>query len=156
LKSLYRLGKLTYIQTDNVVQDRCLTGIAGSIFGEFGPGVDEDFLTLRFGSATVPADTTAAAPATGYIDTKTTIASGALVTSTLSSDPAALDVTLNFPTVTVVAADTGDFLRTTALTNAGGQACSILLMTGPTDCTDGCGVVTGTKIQVDYTIKFTT
>ena len=73
------------------------------------------------------------------------------------SNPATLGYTATFNQATVAAGDSGEFVETVALTDGAGNACSSLILDGTPNCTGaGCGIVTGTTIDVAYTINLTT
>lgn len=146
-------GTVKYIQTDNQIHNQCLTSIMSNLIG-FGtaPGTYDsiNFYTGSVGNSDV-------APA-GLLTTKTDSTNVAFSTTTSETSPAKLTVKMAFPLITVVAADSGQFVETVALTTGAGDTasiCSSLVMDGPTDCSAGCGIVTGTTIQVDYTLALT-
>jgi len=147
-------GSVKYIQTDNSIHNTCLNSILGSLTGNAFGTAGGPYTTINFYTGTVPLTGTNA-PA-GILSLSQT---GAVyTTSTFTSDPAALGFLATFPTATFTIADTGEFVQTVALTDGAGtpEACSSLLLDGSPDCTvGGCGVVTGTTIDVLYTINLT-
>jgi len=144
-------GSVSYIQTDNQIHDQCLSSI-GNLFGSGVAAGTYD--TVNFYTGSVGASNVAPA---GLLGVKTDIANGNIVSAT-GSDPATLSIVLEFPAAVVPAGDSGQFVETVALTTGAGDTasiCSSLVMDGPTDCSAGCGIITGTTIQVDYTIALT-
>lgn len=145
-------GKTIYIQTDNVVHDACLISILGSLTGNAFGTAGGPFTTINFYTGTEPSS--ADAEPAGKLSLSRTGA--AYATSIETSDAATLGFTATFPTATFTFADTGEFVQTVALTDGAGNACSSLFLDGTPDCsTGGCGVVTGTTIDVQYTINLT-
>jgi len=144
-------GSVTYIQTDNVVHDACLNSILGGISGD-AFGTASSFTTINFYTGTEPLSGDAE-PA-GKLSLFQT---GAVYTTSIQTgNPATLGFLATFPTATFTAADTGEFVQTVALTDGAGNACSSLFLDGTPNCTvGGCGVITGTTIDVLYTINLT-
>jgi len=145
-------GSVKYIQTDNVVHDACLNSILGSLTADAFGTAAGPFTTINFYTGTLT--TSAAGEPAGKLSLFRTGA--AYATSIETSDGATLGFTATFPTATFTFADTGEFVQTVALTDGAGNACSSLFLDGTPNCTvGGCGVVTGTTIDVLYTINLT-
>jgi len=142
-------GSVKYIQTDNQIHNQCLSSISAALVGVGTAAGTYD--TVNFYTGSVPA-TTIVAPA-GKLTVQT---NNPTITATLGTTPASISLLLEFPAAVVPAADSGQFVETVALTTGAGDAasiCSSLVMDGPTNCSaGGCGIITGTTIQVDYTL----
>lgn len=145
-------GTVTYIQTDNIVHDACLSGILNDISGGATGTAGGPYTTINFYTGTLPGSAS-----TESANKMALSVTGAAYTSTnVGSDPAKLGFTATFPTGTFTVPDTGRFVQVVALTDGAGEACSSLFLDGTPNCSvGGCGVITGTTIDVIYTINLT-
>jgi len=145
-------GSVKYIQTDNAVHDDCLSGIINDLTGGKIGAAGGPYTTINFYTGSVP--TSSDSEPAGILTVSQNSAVYALTNA--ATDTAALGFTATFITATVTIADTGQFVETVALTDGGGNACSSLTLDGTPDCTGaGCGIITGTTIDVAYTINLT-
>jgi len=145
-------GSVKYIQTDNRVHDACLSGILNDLSGANTGVAGGPYTTINFYTGTVPSSALGESPNKMSLS----ITNAAYTLTNTGSNPATLSYIATFPTGTFTVPDTGRFVQTVALTDGGGNACSSLLLAGTPDCTTGgCGVITGTTIDVVYTIALT-